>query len=58
MVVIHSTGAHRIGVHFCKCEEAAADNLQLLKLGLYPASVKTPKSAFTFSALDDSCNQN
>ncbi|KAI0309363.1 hypothetical protein OF83DRAFT_1179718 [Amylostereum chailletii] len=46
-----------MGVHFCQCDGAASADLQLLALGLYPASVKTPKTAFTFSVLDDASDE-
>ncbi|KAI0309773.1 hypothetical protein OF83DRAFT_1043449, partial [Amylostereum chailletii] len=58
MILVHSTGVHQMSVHFCQCDGAASADLQLLALGLYSASIKTPKTAFTFSVLDDASDEN
>ncbi|KAG1863901.1 hypothetical protein F4604DRAFT_1882152 [Suillus subluteus] len=38
-------------VKYCTCPEAAATDIQLFEMGLFPASFLEPKTAFTFDAL-------
>lgn len=58
MVLVHSTGIHRMGVHFCECPDARRPDLQLLEVGLYPASARAPRTAFTFTVLDEAVDDN
>lgn len=51
IVDIH--GVQFLPVHFCQCSNASSHPLQLLQLGLYPASHDQPQTAFTFRVLDD-----
>jgi len=41
---------HRL--RWCQCQQAEPAYAQLLRLGLYPASIERPETAFTFSLLD------
>lgn len=55
MTVLHTNGFHKIDVQFCACSRNVEDHLernQLLRARLFPASVETPKTAFTFATLD------
>jgi hypothetical protein len=52
ITVVHTTGVYKRCVHWCQCDEAAPHHIQLLRMKLYPASVKMPQTAFTFSVLD------
>jgi len=52
-VVIDRSGIHHIGVHVCQCPNAKPIDIQLLEMGIYPASQKRPKTGFTFRVLDD-----
>ncbi|KAH9905103.1 uncharacterized protein B0H18DRAFT_964909 [Fomitopsis serialis] len=47
------TGVHHVRVTFCQCSKPDSKPRQLLALGLYPASVLAPRTAFTFRVLDD-----
>ncbi|KAG1721016.1 uncharacterized protein EDB91DRAFT_1240354 [Suillus paluster] len=38
---------------YCMCADAPSADLQLFRLGLFPASFTQPKTAFTFDVLDD-----
>lgn len=58
LVVVDTSGIHHIGVRWCQCPKAEDRCLQLLKMGLYPASVKRPKTVFTFRVLDDFLIEN
>jgi len=39
-------------VSWCKCSDAPTKPIQLLQTGLYPGSVDSPRSAFTFRLMD------
>lgn len=52
VLVGDTTGCHRMKVHVCKCANAPPDDIQFLQIGLFPASIKKPSTAFTFRLLD------
>ncbi|EIN11591.1 hypothetical protein PUNSTDRAFT_62212 [Punctularia strigosozonata HHB-11173 SS5] len=53
-LVFDTTGYHYVNLSYCQCKfpnvQSARD--QLLNIGLYPASSKQPRTAFTFRFLD------
>ncbi|KAH9922726.1 uncharacterized protein B0H18DRAFT_1183398 [Fomitopsis serialis] len=53
ITVVDVTGVHHVRVTFCQCSKPDSKPRQLLALGLYPASVLAPRTAFTFRVLDD-----
>ncbi len=53
MVVVDISGVHELPVVFCGCANAASRDIQLMHMGLYPATWRRPQTAFTFSVLDD-----
>lgn len=53
ITVVHTTGVHHLAVQYCQCPGRSDRHLQLLESGLYPASVRKPKTVFTFQLLDD-----
>lgn len=53
LVFVHTTGVHYLPVQFCLCQSHPRHHIQLLQAGLYPATVKRPRTAFTFNVLDD-----
>jgi hypothetical protein len=53
MVVVDSSGIHNIVVTWCTCPGSHRPDLQLLDIGLYPATFKQPRTAFTFPVLDE-----
>lgn len=53
VTIVDITGVHHLPVHFCKCDKFVARHIQLLRLGLYPASYDRPQTVFTFRVLDD-----
>ena len=53
MVIVDLSGVHEIPVLFCQCRGAEPPDQQLLRMGLYPATSKRPRTAFTFRLLDD-----
>ncbi|KAH9917410.1 uncharacterized protein B0H18DRAFT_913487 [Fomitopsis serialis] len=53
LTVADITGVHTLRVTYCECDNAASKPFQLLDMGLYPATVLAPRTAFTFRVLDD-----
>lgn len=49
--VVDVAGIHEHNISWCSCPEHPSKAIQLLQLGLYPASVLLPRTAFTFRAL-------
>ncbi|KAH9015061.1 hypothetical protein EDB85DRAFT_1898928 [Lactarius pseudohatsudake] len=47
------SGVHEIGVSWCRCPEAAEHDIQLMMAGLFPATFRNPKTAFTFRVLEE-----
>src|SRR3981189_77002 len=54
LVVVHTTGVFQHSVRWCYCPGCPRRHLQLLRARLYPASMKRPKTVFTFDVLDHS----
>ncbi|KAG2130804.1 uncharacterized protein EDB93DRAFT_1094663, partial [Suillus bovinus] len=44
---------HSLSISYCQCPGALSWDMQLFQAGLFPASFTRPKTAFTFSVLDD-----
>ncbi|KAI1784369.1 hypothetical protein LXA43DRAFT_901749 [Ganoderma leucocontextum] len=53
MVIVDISGVHELPVIFCSCANADPPDVQLLRMGFYPATARRPKTAFTFRLLDD-----
>ncbi|KAG1887759.1 hypothetical protein F4604DRAFT_1570502, partial [Suillus subluteus] len=53
LTIIHSTGVFTHNILWCHCPGSLQQYLQLLKAGLFPASISWPRTAFTFDALDN-----
>jgi CxC2 like cysteine cluster associated with KDZ transposases len=51
--IVHSSGIFRARLRYCSCADAPDRHIQLLRLNLFPASLVSPKTAFTFSVLDE-----
>jgi hypothetical protein len=52
MVIPHSSGVFHHCVRFCNCPGSSEHHIQLFTNGLFPASIKRPRTAFTFDVLD------
>ncbi|KAI1784903.1 hypothetical protein LXA43DRAFT_900842, partial [Ganoderma leucocontextum] len=52
-VIVDSSGIHEIHIVFCSCPNGGQEDLQLLDMEYYPATITSPRTAFTFRALDD-----
>ena len=58
LVVVHTNGIHHLPCAFCQCEDRVAEDLQLLRMGLYPASHREVRTVFTFTLLDHHLLEN
>ncbi|KAG1775259.1 hypothetical protein EV702DRAFT_1047112 [Suillus placidus] len=52
-MVVDTSGLHSLMIRFCRCTNALSPDMQLFKMGLFPASFTLPKTAFTFAVLDN-----
>ncbi|KAF7976812.1 hypothetical protein HWV62_5680 [Athelia sp. TMB] len=50
--VFDTTGIHTIKLVFCGCPDRAPSNIQLLRTRWFPATIRSPHSAFTFEVLN------
>ncbi|KAG2111303.1 uncharacterized protein F5147DRAFT_573626, partial [Suillus discolor] len=53
ITVVDKSGVHSLSIWYCHCPGAISRDMQLFQAGLFPASCTRPKTAFTFSVLDD-----
>ncbi|KAG1870546.1 hypothetical protein C8R48DRAFT_670889 [Suillus tomentosus] len=51
--IVDKSGVHSISIWYCHCPGTLNPDMQLFQAGLFPASFTRPKTAFTFSVLDD-----
>ena len=52
-VVVDTSGVHIMTIRFCRCPDARTPDKQMFEMGIFPASFTRPKTAFTFSLLND-----
>ena len=52
LVIVDISGIHQLRINWCQCKTAAEPHIQLLRNRFFPASIKRPLTAFTFSLLD------
>jgi hypothetical protein len=50
--IVHSSGIFRSRIQYCQCEGAPERHIQLLRLNLFPSSLVSPQTVFTFAVLD------
>ena len=53
ITIIDRSGIHEIGVRWCCCINAPEHDIQLMTAGLFPATFRNPKTAFTFRVLEE-----
>lgn len=53
VTILDVSGLHEVSVGFCSCPGHEDQDMQLLRMGLYPATPSRPSTAFTFGLLDD-----
>jgi len=52
LVVVDVSGVHQLQISWCRCKDAPAADIQLLRNDLFPASISNPSTAFTFRLLN------
>jgi hypothetical protein len=52
LVMVDRSGVYRHRVRWCRCQASDNPQWQLLKMGLFPATFKQPRTAFMFDVLD------
>jgi len=52
LTVVHTNG-HFFDIWYCSCDGSEDSHLQLMMAGLFPATTKSLRTAFTFQVLDD-----
>jgi len=50
---VHSNGVQKAHIKYCACPDTPSDIEQLCHACLFPATVKQPKTVFTFAALKE-----
>jgi len=58
LTVVHTNGVHFCDIRYCSCDGSEDSHLQLMMAGLFPATTKSPRTAFTFQVLDDFIQDN
>ncbi|KAF8430555.1 hypothetical protein L210DRAFT_3614647 [Boletus edulis BED1] len=58
ITIVDVTGVHFITVNYCSCLGSPPAHLQLLRQKLFPATIKSPRTCFTFGVLDDFIRDN
>ncbi|KAJ8474293.1 hypothetical protein ONZ45_g16002 [Pleurotus djamor] len=53
LVIVHTTGVHLCTVEWCACLSAEGHYEQLMKSRLFPATIESPSTAFTFELLEE-----
>ena len=53
IIIVDRSGVHEIGVRWCCCLNAPERDMQLMMVGLFLATFRSPKMAFTFRALEE-----
>src|SRR5260221_230898 len=53
ITIINRSGVHEIGVRWCCCPDAPKRDMQLMAAGLFLASFRNPRTAFTFRVLEE-----
>jgi len=53
ITIIDRSGVHEIGIRWCCCPNSPEHDMQLMAAGLFPATFRNPKTAFTFRVLGE-----
>jgi hypothetical protein len=58
VTIVHTNGIHHIPIRHCMCPNSPLENIQMLRMRLYPSTYKNIKTVFTFALLDDYLLEN
>ena len=53
MTAVHMNGFHKISIHFCYCEGAASQAIQLSNRGYFPGTMVQPGTIYSFGVLEN-----
>jgi CxC2 like cysteine cluster associated with KDZ transposases len=53
VIIIHTNGIHHLPLRPCLCVNSPPEDIQMLRMRLYPSTYKNIKTLFTFALLDD-----
>ncbi|KAL4070351.1 hypothetical protein J3A83DRAFT_4054794, partial [Scleroderma citrinum] len=53
LTVVHTNGIHYCDIQYCSCDGSEGSQMQLLRTGLFPATTRDCRTAFTFYVLND-----
>ncbi|KAI6041141.1 hypothetical protein EDC04DRAFT_2601891 [Pisolithus marmoratus] len=53
LTIVNVNGVHYCNVWYCNCDGAEGSQLQLLRAGLFPVTMRDCRTSFTFHVLDD-----
>jgi hypothetical protein len=53
MTAVHTNGFHKLSIHFCYCEGAASQAIQLSNHGYFPGTMVQPETIYSFGVLEN-----
>lgn len=51
--LVHHNALHEVALDFCGCPQSQPSRIQLLRAGLFPATLRRPRTAVSFECLDE-----
>lgn len=58
ITIVDVSGVHFRRIHYCVCDGSKPFHMQLLHANLFPSTMESPRTAFTFAVLDDFIRDN
>ena len=58
LTIVDMSRLHFCKVHYCTCPDSKPLHMQLIYSSLFPSTTESPKTAFTFTILDDFIQDN
>ncbi|KAI6010334.1 hypothetical protein EDC04DRAFT_2510232, partial [Pisolithus marmoratus] len=58
LTIVNVNGVHYCNIWYCNCNGTEGSQLQLLRAGLFPATMRDCRTSFTFHVLDDFLQDN
>ena len=52
LTLVHTNGVHFCDIQYCSCDGSEESHLQLMMAELFPTTMKSPRTTFTFQVLD------
>ena len=58
LTIVDVSGVHFRRINYCACPESKPFHMQLLYSSLFPCTIENPRTAFTFTVVDDFIQDN